>query len=75
VCRFDSHGLNVPCLVEKGDFTRGSFRWQVLSNELFLLILIGSTLGAMILWAMHIERQRSERDWKKEADAVASACR
>ena len=43
--------------------------------NLFLLILIASTLGAMISWAMHMERRRSERSWKKEADTVAAACR
>jgi hypothetical protein len=43
--------------------------------NLLLLILIGSTLGAMFLWSVHIDRQRSEKKARKEDELVASSCK
>ena len=42
--------------------------------NIFLVILIASTLGAMFLWSIHIDRHRAEKKLHKEEELVSSSC-
>ena len=41
--------------------------------DIFLVVIICSTLGAMFLWAMHVDQRRSWRHEHMEEEAVAAA--